>query len=392
MIYLVMTLKTIILLVIAISSVTVMTQSAQAQIPSASIVNDKLSGNIGDLTGAQFVDITINEPDSNVIYLKITPTESGYFETPMNFTKSGNYIITVSYGGTILSSIPYAVQSTIQTQPVYQTSEDGVTTVDVFSVPFDVVITENGSVTIHNNDSVDKIVSHTGTTGTVHSGPFYKVIPAGHTRPINFPITGSTIYQSGVYSFEDPTTGKTGTITIKKWGGSAQAIADTTITGVTQGIVESVGIQENVVVVLESVNGTKTTSSNVSNEINSVPNVIADYSIISLQNELVQSETRLTNAIESIALLKNELNDSLETITAQQQQIIILNSELEKGLTSEQEKALNDTITQLEIKVITLSKENVSLASERDSWKQLSDNWYAVAQQQLRVMVEILGL
>lgn len=390
----VMTLKTIILLVIAISSVTVMTQSAQAQIPSASITQDKLSGNIGDLTGAQFVDVVINEPDSNVINLKITPTESGYFETPINFVKSGNYIVTVSYGGIILSSIPYAVQSTIQTQPVYQTSNDGITVVDVFDVPFDVTITENGSVTIHNNDSVDKIVSHTGTTGTVHSGTFYKVIPAGQTRTIHFPITGSTIYQTGVYSFEDPTNGKTGTITIEKWEGSAKAIEEATVTGVTQGIVESVGIQENVIVVLKSDEDTKTTSSNIqpSSEINSAPTVIADYSIISLQNELVQSETQLTNAIESIALLKNELSDSLGTITAQQQQIVTLNSELEKGLTSEQEKTLNDTITQLESKVASLSEENLTLASERDSWKQLSDNWYAVAQQQLRVMVEILGL
>jgi hypothetical protein len=34
----------------------------------------------------------------------------------------------------------------------------------------------------------------------------------------------------------------------------------------------------------------------------------------------------------------------------------------------------------------------VSLTSERDQWKQLANNWYAVAMEQLKVMVNFLGI
>jgi len=46
----------------------------------------------------------------------------------------------------------------------------------------------------------------------------------------------------------------------------------------------------------------------------------------------------------------------------------------------------------LKTQVASLSKDNESLIVERDQWKQLSDNWYAVAQEQLRVMINVLGL
>ena len=56
-------------------------------------------------------------------------------------------------------------------------------------------------------------------------------------------------------------------------------------------------------------------------------------------------------------------------------------------------------IADLQISISTLETTNDSLESEkadliieRDGWKQLSDNWYAVALEQVRVMVEVLGL
>ena len=88
---------------------------------------------------------------------------------------AGTYYINDLNGGdfsTITIEKPYVAPT-----PTYQTTKDGITTVDVFTIPFDVTITENGSVTIHNTDSVDHVVSHTGTTGTAKSGTFYKVIP-----------------------------------------------------------------------------------------------------------------------------------------------------------------------------------------------------------------------
>jgi len=285
-----------------------------------------------------------------------------------------------------------SVQDTAS-EMIYQTTEDGTISVDVFTIPFDVTITENGSVTIHNTDSVDHVVSHTGTTGTVKSGTFYEMIQAQQQITIEFPITGNTIYESGVYAFEDTVTGKSGSITIIPWNGSKQAIQDDTVTGIAQGVVEQVGIQESIVVVLTPENNqSQTAETSQANDLSLAPTIIADYTVLSLQKELVQSEKRLTGAIESVALLKIELDNSLEVIVKQKQDITTLSAELEKGLSVEEETKLNNTVSELKTQVVSLSKDNESLIVERDQWKQLSDNWYAVAQEQLRVMINVLGL
>jgi hypothetical protein len=278
-------------------------------------------------------------------------------------------------------------------EPTYQTTKDGITTVDVFTIPFDVTITENGSVTVHNTDSMDHVVSHTGTTGTVKSGTFYEMIPAQQQITIEFPITGNTIYESGVYAFEDTVTGKSGSITIIPWSGSKQAIQDDTVTGIAQGVVEQVGIQESIVVILTPENNqSETKDTSQTNDQSSAPTIIADYTVLSLQKELVQSEKRLTGAIESVALLKIELDSSIQVIAKQKQDITVLSAELEKGLSVEEETKLNNTVSELKTQVVSLSKDNESLTVERDQWKQLSDNWYAVAKEQLRVMIDVLGL
>ena len=295
-----------------------------------------------------------------------------------------------------VESIMVECNQTVQdtaSEPTYQTTQDGITTVDVFTIPFDVTITENGSVTIHNTDSVDHIISHTGTTGTTKSGTFYNVIPAQQQITIEFPITGDTIYESGVYTFEDTVTGKSGSITILPWSGSEQIIQDNVVTGTSQGIVEQVGIQEDIVVILTPENSQSTTKdTSQTNDLNSAPLVVADYTVLSLQKELVQSEKQLTGAIESVALLKIELDNSLNVIAKQQQQITTLSAELEKGLSVEEETELNNTVSKLETRIVSLNQENESLIIERDQWKQLSDNWYAVAKEQIRVMVDVLGL
>jgi len=82
----------------------------------------------------------------------------------------------------------------------------------------------------------------------------------------------------------------------------------------------------------------------------------------------------------------------MQVIAKQKQDITVLSAELEKGLSVEEETKLNNTVSELKTQVTSLSKDNESLIIERDQWKQLSDNWYAVAQEQLRVMINVLGL
>ena len=322
---------------------------------------------------------------------------------------------------------PITVQCNAQTvqdptsEPTYQTTKDGITTVDVFTIPFDVTITENGSVTIHNTDSVDHVVSHTGTTGTAKSGTFYKVIPAQQQITIEFPITGSSIYESGVYAFEDTVTGKSGSITIIPWSGSKQAIQDDTVTGISQGIVEQVGIQESIVVVLTP----EPTPELIINEgIYNVATYEGEVDLITMQTQLAEvtaqfneSITKLADqklAIESYNNEVQSLNTQIGSLNATSVEVstleqTVLSLQLEKDTLNAQILTLGNTtaiqqttIEQLNAqvndtsildgKITNLEAKIVSLTSERDQWKQLANNWYAVAMEQLNVMINVLGL
>ena len=306
-------------------------------------------------------------------------------------------------------------------EPKYQTTTDGITTVDVFTIPFDVTITENGSVTVHNTDSVDHIVSHTGTTGTSKSGTFYKVIPAQQQVTIEFPITGSSIYESGVYTFEDTVTGKSGSVTILPWIGSQQLIQENTVTGVSQGIVEQVGIQEDIVVVLRQ---ESTPELIIDDGIYNVPQSKTNMDLITLQTQLAtvtaqfnDSITKLAdqkatiesydNEVQSLTTQIGALNGTASKVSTLEQTVLSL--QLEKDTLNAQILTLGNTtaiqqttITQLNTqlndtsildgKIANLESQIVLLTSERDQWKQLANNWYGVAMEQLSVMINVLGL
>lgn len=46
----------------------------------------------------------------------------------------------------------------------------------------------------------------------------------------------------------------------------------------------------------------------------------------------------------------------------------------------------------LDSKIANLEAQVVTLTNDRDQWKQLANSWYAVAMDQLKVMVDVLGL
>ena len=334
------------------------------------------------------------------------------------FTEGMYYISDLNGGqqSTIEIVKPY-----VAPPPTYQTTKDGITKVDVFTIPFDVTITENGSVTVHNTDSVEHVVSHTGTTGTSKSGTFYKVIPAQQQATIEFPITGSTIYESGVYTFEDTVTGKSGSVTVTPWIGSQQMIQENTVTGVSQSTVEQVGIQEDIVVVLRQ---ESTPELIVDEGIYNVPQSKTNMDLITLQTQLAtvtaqfnDSITKLAdqkvtiesydNKVQSLTTQIGTLNGTASKVSTLEQTVLSL--QLEKDTLNAQIHTLGNTtaiqqttITQLNAqvnntsildgKIANLESQIVSLTSERDQWKQLANNWYGVAMEQLSVMINVLGL
>jgi hypothetical protein len=381
-----------------------------------------------DITVEEGGSITIHNNGENTINF----VSHGWFEgtVPVNDAIALEFPI-VNCGTTCFTEGMYYIsdlnggqQSTIEIvkpyvapQPKYQTTIDGITTVDVFTIPFDVTITENGSVTVHNTDSVEHVVSHTGTTGTSKSGTFYKVIPAQQQTTIEFPITGSTIYEPGVYTFEDTVTGKSGSVTVIPWIGSQQMIQDNTVTGVSQSTAEQVGIQEDIVVVLKQ---ELTPESIVDEGIYNVPKSKTNMDLITLQTQLATVTAQFNDSITKLAdqkvVIENHdsqvqslttqiesLNSTATSVSALEQTVLSLQSEKDE-LNAQIVSLGNQTAIQfatieslqsdttLDVKIAELESQIVTLTNERDQWKQLANNWYAVAMEQLNVMVNFLGI
>jgi plastocyanin/FtsZ-binding cell division protein ZapB len=97
-------------------------------------------------------------------------------------------------------------------------------------------------------------------------------------------------------------------------------------------------------------------------DMDTAPDYTGDTDVLALQADLVEVTLGLTNALETIGILQAQVTD--------------LQSQLVNAVVD-----VSPYTDQIDL-----------LAEERDQWKQLAENWYAVALEQLRVMVEVLGL
>ena len=100
-------------------------------------------------------------------------------------------------------------------------------------------------------------------------------------------------------------------------------------------------------------------------------------------NGTAKKVSTLEQTVLSLQLEKDALNAQILTLgntTAMQQTTIVkLNAQV------------NDTSI-LDGKITNLEAQVVSLTSERDQWRQLANNWYGVAMEQLSVMINVLGI
>ena len=86
-------------------------------------------------------------------------------------------------------------------------------------------------------------------------------------------------------------------------------------------------------------------------------------------------DVKIVELESQIVALTNTTSTQLATIT-----------ELNANVISASDTSVLDS------KIANLEAQVVTLTGERDQWKQLANNWYAVAMDQLKVMVDILGL
>jgi len=118
---------------------------------------------------------------------------------------------------------------------------------------------------------------------------------------------------------------------------------------------------------------TETTSDS---DMDTAPDYTGDTDVIALQADLAEVTLDLTNALETIGILQAQVTD------LQSESVLLIQSNVD----------LQSQLTNAVVDVSPYTDQIDLLVEERDQWKQLAENWYAVALEQVRVMVDVLGL
>jgi hypothetical protein len=111
-------------------------------------------------------------------------------------------------------------------------------------------------------------------------------------------------------------------------------------------------------------------------DMDTAPDYTGDTSVTTLQADLVEVTLGLTNALETIGILQTQVAD------LQSESLLLIQANVD----------LQSQLTNSVVDVSPYTDQIDLLVEERDQWKQLAENWYAVALEQVRVMVEVLGL
>ena len=111
-------------------------------------------------------------------------------------------------------------------------------------------------------------------------------------------------------------------------------------------------------------------------DMDTVPDYTGDTSVTALQADLVEVTLDLTNALETISILQTQVTN------LQNESVLLIQSNTD----------LQNQLVNAVVDVTPYTNQIEALAEERDQWQQIAENWYAVALEQVRVMVEVLGL
>ena len=124
-----------------------------------------------------------------------------------------------------------------------------------------------------------------------------------------------------------------------------------------------------------------------------------EQTVLSLQlekDELNAQITTLGNTtatqLATITSLQGDTTLDVKIVELETQIVTLTNTTSTQLATITQLNAQASDTSVLDSKITNLEAQVVTLTSERDQWKQLANNWYAVAMDQLKVMVDILGL
>ncbi len=317
--------------------------------------------------------------------------------------------------------------ATVGINNAYAIEGDGTSHVEVDEYPFNITILEGGSMTLHNNGET--------TISFVAHGWFEGSVPPNDAIALEFPIVncGTTCFFEGTYYINDLNGGDFSTITIEKpyvapppepvYVAPVESTPDEGIYNVANydGEVDLITLQTQLATVTSQFNESITKLAEQKIAIENHNGVIQSLNTqIGSLNATSTEVSTLEQTVLSLQLEKDTLNAQILTLgntTASQLATItslqgdttldVQISELESQIVTLTNTTSTQlaTITQLNAQVVSasdtsildskitnLESQVVTLTSERDEWKQLANNWYAVAMEQLKVMINVLGL
>jgi len=328
---------------------------------------------------------------------------------------------------TITALMVLTLIATVSTHNAYAIEGDGTSHVEVDEYPFNITVEEGGSITIHNNgENTINFVSHGWFEGTV---------PVNDAIALEFPVVncGTTCFTEGMYYISDLNGGQQSTIEIvKPYVAPPPAPVYVAPVYVAPVYVAPVVVEPTPEPIVEEQVDFAATSDVTLGTFESISDDaifnVAEYEgnvdIVTLQTQLATVTAQFNDSITKLADQKvtiesydkkvqslttqiGTLNGTASKVSTLEQTVLSL--QLEKDTLNAQILTLGNTtalqqttITQLNAqvndtsildgKIANLESQIVSLTSERDQWKQLANNWYGVAMEQLSVMINVLGI
>jgi hypothetical protein len=356
---------------------------------------------------------------------------------------------------TITALMVLTLIATMSMGNAYAIEGDGTSHVEVDEYPFDITVEEGGSITIHNNGentinfvsygwfeqqtipvndaiALEFPVVNCGTTCFTEGMYYISDLNGGQQSTIEIvkPYVApppAPVYVAPVVVEPTPEPiveeqvdfGATSDVTL----GSFESISDDAIFNVAEyeGNVDIVTLQTQLAEVTAKFNDsiTKLADQKVSIDVHNNQVQSLNTQIGSL-NTTATSVSTLEQTVLSLQQEKDELNatiTSLGNTTATQLATIeslqddttldVKIAELESQIVTLTNANVTSTTTIAELnakvvsasdtsvldsKIANLEAQVVTLTNDRDQWKQLANSWYAVAMDQLKVMVDVLGL
>ena len=245
-------------------------------------------------------------------------------------------------------------------------------TVEVSEFPFNVTILKGGSLTLTSNDALDR-----NFTAQIGNNAFNQVLRSGESITFTIPDYMTTDNTSGWY-LQDTITGEWSVILVK----------DPTPVYVAPVYVAPVVVEPTPEVIVEEQVIFSATSSETSGIFN-VNTYDGDVDLLTIQGQLAEVTAKFNLSVEKITEQRVEIQSLNNKVTGLQSNVTSLMSQ---PIVQVDTTELDNQVLALQANNTNLSQTVISLSDDRDKWKTLAENWYGIAMEQLKVMVNILGL